>query len=109
MFIQTLSCNHDYISPIKYAYADDDDDGDGLPDDADDDDDGDGVPDHLESESIERNIWRQTIIGGFVQSSHSDSGHFENRTMIFHCPTSTRASDSAQRSAPAKRAVQNKE
>ena len=32
-----------------YNGDDNDDDGDGLPDEADDDDDGDGVPDHLES------------------------------------------------------------
>ena len=39
---------------------------------------------------------------------HSDSGHLKSRTKIFHCPMSSGASEWAQRSARAKRAVRSK-
>ena len=57
IYIEINDCNlgfNDNFMDLLISFfllLDNDDDGDGLPDDADDDDDGDGVSDHLESKS----------------------------------------------------------
>ena len=66
----------------------------------------------IATEVVGIEIW-QLICSGYV-IAHSDSGHHENWTKIFHCPMSSGASErrsersGAQRSARAQRAVRSK-